>query len=100
MRNVEHLTKIYVLKVTLGVTSESCFYTLHVRSLKYKRPKTTYEVFTAQVTSTLLYVFPHVFISETTKKIQLKVALTLEKYHSEELDIDDRLILKFIAIYM
>ena len=88
------------MKLTLGVTSESGFYTSHVRSLKYIRLKTTYEVLTAQVTSTLLYVFPHVFIFETTKKIQLKVALTPEKYHLEELDVDDRLILKFIAIYV
>jgi len=43
----------------------------------------------------------HKFLSLKLPKInQLNIALTPEKYHTGELDVDDNLILKFIAIFM
>jgi hypothetical protein len=43
----------------------------------------------------------HTFLSlKLPKNIVLNVTLTPEKYNMEELDVDARLILKFIAIFM
>ena len=103
VNNFENLTEISVLKLTLGLTSESDFYTSHVRSLRHISLKTTYKVLTAQVTPTLLNLcLPTRFYlwNYPPPKIQSNIAVTSEKYHMEELDVDDRLILKFIAIFV